>query len=148
MDKKIQTKIVKVKLENSKVIDLPIIKSTMGPDVIDVRELYEDTGYLTYDPGFLSTGSCESKITFIDGEKGILLHRGYTIEDLAKHADFMEVSYLLLYGELPNPKQKQKISIPKISKNRTIKRLNLVISLLDVLSQSQQLSRLPFNQNM
>ena len=108
MDKKIQTKIVKVKLENSKVIDLPIIKSTMGPDVIDVRELYEDTGYLTYDPGFLSTGSCESKITFIDGEKGILLHRGYTIEDLAKHADFMEVSYLLLYGELPNAKQKQK----------------------------------------
>ena len=108
MDKKIQTKIVKVKLENSKVIDLPIIKSTIGPDVIDVRELYEDTGYLTYDPGFLSTGSCESKITFIDGEKGILLHRGYAIEDLAKHADFMEVSYLLLYGELPNAKQKQK----------------------------------------
>ena len=108
MDKKIQTKIAKVRLENSKVIDLPIIKSTMGPDVIDVRELYEDTGYLTYDPGFLSTGSCESKITFIDGEKGILLHRGYAIEDLAKHADFMEVSYLLLYGELPNAKQKQK----------------------------------------
>ena len=108
MDKKIQTKIVKVKLENSKVIDLPIIKSTMGPDVIDVRELYEDTGYLTYDPGFLSTGSCESKITFIDGEKGLLLHRGYAIEDLAKHADFMEVSYLLLYGELPNKNQKQK----------------------------------------
>ena len=108
MDKKIQTKIAKVKLENSKVIDLPIIKSTMGPDVIDVRELFEDTGYLTYDPGFLSTGSCESKITFIDGEKGILLHRGYAIEDLAKHADFMEVSYLLLYGELPNAKQKQK----------------------------------------
>ena len=108
MDKKIQKKIVKVKLENNKVIDLPIIKSTMGPDVIDVRELYVDSGYLTYDPGFLSTGSCESKITFIDGEKGILLHRGYTIEDLAKHADFMEVSYLLLYGELPNAKQKQK----------------------------------------
>ena len=108
MDKKIQKKIVKVKLENNKVIDLPTIKSTMGPDVIDVRELYKDTGYLTYDPGFLSTGSCESKITFIDGEKGILLHRGYTIEDLAKHADFMEVSYLLLYGELPNAKQKQK----------------------------------------
>ena len=108
MDKKIQKKIVKVKLENNKVIDLPIIKSTMGPDVIDVRELYVDSGYLTYDPGFLSTGSCESKITFIDGEKGILLHRGYTIEDLAKHADFMEVSYLLLYGELPNAKQKKK----------------------------------------
>ena len=108
MDKKIQKKVVKVQLENKKVIELPVIESSMGPDVIDVRELYKETGYFTYDPGFLSTGSCESKITFIDGEKGILLHRGYAIEDLAKHADFMEVSYLLLYGELPNAKQKQK----------------------------------------
>ena len=108
MDKKIQKKVVKVQLENKKVIELPVIKSSMGPDVIDVRELYKETGYFTYDPGFLSTGSCESKITFIDGEKGLLLHRGYAIEDLAKHADFMEVSYLLLYGELPNAKQKQK----------------------------------------
>ena len=108
MDKKIQKKVVKVQLENKKVIELPVIKSSMGPDVIDVRELYKETGYFTYDPGFLSTGSCESKITFIDGEKGLLLHRGYAIEDLAKHADFMEVSYLLLYGELPNKNQKQK----------------------------------------
>ena len=108
MDKKIQKKVVKVQLENKKVIELPVIKSSMGPDVIDVRELYKETGYFTYDPGFLSTGSCESKITFIDGEKGLLLHRGYSIEDLAKHADFMEVSYLLLYGELPNKNQKQK----------------------------------------
>tara|TARA_B100001013_G_scaffold261675_1_gene164316 strand:- start:389 stop:1693 length:1305 start_codon:yes stop_codon:yes gene_type:complete len=108
MDKKIHKKFVVVKLENNKTINLPIIKSTMGPDVIDVRALYKDTGYLTYDPGFLSTGSCESKITFIDGEKGILLHRGYTIEDLAKHADFMEVAYLLLYGELPNVRKKKK----------------------------------------
>jgi len=108
MDKKIQKKVVKVQLENKKVIELPLIKSSMGPDVIDVRELYKETGYFTYDPGFLSTGSCESKITFIDGEKGLLLHRGYAIEDLAKHADFMEVSYLLLYGELPNKNQKQK----------------------------------------
>ena len=107
MDKKIQKKVVKVQLENKKVIELPVIKSSMGPDVIDVRELYKETGYFTYDPGFLSTGSCESKITFIDGEKGLLLHRGYTIEDLAKHADFMEVSYLLLYGKLPNKNQKQ-----------------------------------------
>ena len=108
MDKKIQKKVVKVQLENKKVIELPVIQSSMGPDVIDVRELYKETGYFTYDPGFLSTGSCESKITFIDGEKGLLLHRGYSIEDLAKHADFMEVSYLLLYGELPNKNQKQK----------------------------------------
>ena len=108
MDKKIQKKVVKVQLENKKVIELHVIKSSMGPDVIDVRELYKETGYFTYDPGFLSTGSCESKITFIDGEKGLLLHRGYAIEDLAKHADFMEVSYLLLYGELPNKNQKQK----------------------------------------
>ena len=108
MDKKIQKRVVKVQLDNKKVIELPVIKSSMGPDVIDVRELYKETGYFTYDPGFLSTGSCESKITFIDGEKGLLLHRGYAIEDLAKHADFMEVSYLLLYGELPNKNQKQK----------------------------------------
>ena len=108
MDKKIQKKVVKVQLDNKKVIELPVIQSSMGPDVIDVRELYKETGYFTYDPGFLSTGSCESKITFIDGEKGLLLHRGYAIEDLAKHADFMEVSYLLLYGELPNKNQKQK----------------------------------------
>ena len=108
MDKKIQKKVVKIQFDNKKVIELPVIKSSMGPDVIDVRELYRDTGYFTYDPGFLSTGSCESKITFIDGEKGLLLHRGYAIEDLAKHADFMEVSYLLLYGELPNKNQKQK----------------------------------------
>ena len=108
MDKKIQKKVVKIQLDNKKVIELPVIESSMGPDVIDVRELYKETGYFTYDPGFLSTGSCESKITFIDGEKGLLLHRGYAIEDLAKHADFMEVSYLLLYGELPNKNQKQK----------------------------------------
>ena len=107
MDKKIQKKVVKIQLDNKKVIELPVIESSMGPDVIDVRELYKETGYFTYDPGFLSTGSCESKITFIDGEKGLLLHRGYTIEDLAKHADFMEVSYLLLYGKLPNKNQKQ-----------------------------------------
>ena len=108
MKKKKQKKVVKIQLDNKKVIELPVIKSSMGPDVIDVRELYKETGYFTYDPGFLSTGSCESKITFIDGEKGLLLHRGYAIEDLAKHADFMEVSYLLLYGELPNKNQKQK----------------------------------------
>ncbi len=107
MDKKVNKKI-EILLSNNKKIQLPIIESTEGPDVIDVRNLYKETGYFTFDPGFLSTGSCVSKITFIDGNKGTLLHSGYTIEDLAKHADFMEVSYLLLHGELPNIKQKEK----------------------------------------
>ena len=83
-------------------IDLPTIKGTLGPSAIDVSQLYNDTGYFTYDPGFMSTASCSSGITFIDGEEGVLLHRGYSIEDLAQNASFMEVSYLLIYGELPN----------------------------------------------
>ena len=88
--------------------DLPVIEGSTGPDVIDVRRLYADTGCFTYDPGFTSTGSCESKITFIDGEKGILRYRGYQIDELAEKSDFMEVCYLLLYGELPLPAQKKK----------------------------------------
>jgi citrate synthase len=76
--------------------------------VIDVRKLYTDHGFFTYDPGFTSTGSCESGITYIDGEQGILLHRGYPIQELAEHSDFMEVCYLLLEGELPTPEQKAK----------------------------------------
>ena len=107
MDKKVNKKI-EISLSNNKKIQLPIIESTEGPDVLDVRALYKESGYFTFDPGYLSTGSCESKITFIDGGKGILLHRGYTIEDLAKHADFMEVAYLLLHGDLPNIKEKEK----------------------------------------
>ncbi len=91
-----------------KSYDLPLISGSTGPKVIDVRKLYTDTGHFTYDPGFTSTGSCESKITYIDGDEGILMHRGYAIEDLAEHADFMEVCYLLLNGELPNPGQKTK----------------------------------------
>ena len=91
-----------------KSYELPILKGTLGPDVIDVRKLYAETGCFTYDPGFTSTGSCESKITFIDGEKGILLYRGYPIDVLAEQSDFMEVCYLLLYGELPTPGQKKK----------------------------------------
>jgi citrate synthase len=89
-------------------LELPVITGTTGPGVIDVRRLYADTDHFTYDPGFTSTGSCESKITFIDGEKGILLYRGYPIEELAEDATFMEVCYLLLYGELPDQKQSQK----------------------------------------
>ncbi len=88
--------------------ELPVLKGTLGPDVIDVRKLYEDTRCFTYDPGYTSTGSCESKITFIDGEEGILLYRGYPIDVLAEQSDFMEVCYLLLYGDLPSAKQKEK----------------------------------------
>ncbi len=90
--------------------ELPILTGTLGPDVIDVRKLYGETGCFTYDPGFTSTGSCESKITYIDGEKGVLLYRGYPIDVLAEQSDFTEVSYLLLYGELPTPEQKRKFS--------------------------------------
>jgi citrate synthase len=86
--------------------ELPIIDGSEGPSVMDVRKFYADTQMFTYDPGFTSTGSCESKITYIDGEKGVLLHRGYRIEDLAEHSDFMDVCSLLLYGELPDAKQK------------------------------------------
>ncbi len=83
----------------------PVLEGTLGPKVIDIRKLYGDTGYFTYDPGYMSTGSCESKITFIDGDEGVLLHRGYPIAELAEHSDFMEVAYLLLHGELPTEVQ-------------------------------------------
>jgi citrate synthase len=89
-----------------KKIDLPVLNGTVGPSVVDVRKLYAETGHFTYDPGYTSTGSCESKITYIDGDAGLLMHRGYKIEDLAEHCDFMEVCYLLLKGDLPNPAQK------------------------------------------
>ena len=88
-------------------VTLPLIDGTEGPPVIDIRGLYAETGYFTYDPGFVATGSCESKITFIDGDAGILLHRGYPIDELAKNSDFLEVCYLLLYGELPTAEQKE-----------------------------------------
>ena len=94
--------------QSKKAINLPLLPGTLGPKVIDVRKLYAETGMFTYDPGYTSTGSCESKITFIDGDEGVLLHRGYPIEELAEKSDFMEVCYLLLYGELPNPAQKAK----------------------------------------
>jgi citrate synthase len=83
--------------------EFPVLKGTLGPEVIDVRKLYGQTGMFTYDPGFTSTASCSSKITFIDGDEGVLLHRGYTIEDLAKNSSFLEVAYLILKGELPKP---------------------------------------------
>ncbi|WGM38786.1 citrate synthase [Caulobacter sp. NIBR1757] len=82
--------------------DLPILKGTTGPDVMDVRKFYADSDLFTFDPGFTSTASCESKITFIDGDAGILLHRGYPIDQLVEKSSFLEVCYLLLHGELPN----------------------------------------------
>ena len=85
--------------------ELPVRKGTLGPDVIDITTLYAETGHFTYDPSFTSTASCESKITFIDGDKGILLYRGYPIDQLAEHGTFMETCYLLLYGELPTKEQ-------------------------------------------
>ena len=93
--------------DGSPSMELPIYKGTIGPDVVDIRKLYAQTGRFTYDPGFLSTASCESKITYIDGDKGELLYRGYPIEQLAENCDFLETCYLLLKGELPNPQQKK-----------------------------------------
>ena len=85
---------------------LAMRSGTLGPDVIDVTTLYKQGGVFTYDPGFSSTASCESKITYIDGDEGILLHRGYPIDQLAERGDFLETCYLLLYGELPTPREK------------------------------------------
>ena len=88
--------------------DFDVMSGTLGPDVIDIRKLYGATDQFTYDPGFTSTASCESKITFIDGEQGILLHRGYPIDQLAENSDFLETCYLLLNGELPDTGQRDK----------------------------------------
>jgi len=88
-----------------KTIELPMFTPTAGPDVIDIRKLYGQAGVFTYDPGFTSTASCDSTITFIDGDEGVLTHRGYEIGDLAEKSHYLEVCYLLLYGELPSPKQ-------------------------------------------
>ena len=87
-------------------VELPVYHGNVGPDVIDIRKLYAQTGMFTYDPGFLSTASCQSAITYIDGDKGELLYRGYPIEQLATNCDFLETCHLLLYGELPNAAQK------------------------------------------
>jgi len=92
----------------AKPVELPVLKGTLGPDVIDIRKLYGGSGVFTYDPGFTSTAACSSKITFIDGDEGILLHRGYSIEELATKSDYLEVCYLILNGELPNSGQRDK----------------------------------------
>jgi citrate synthase len=91
-----------------KNLDLPVYGGTIGPDVFDIRSLYGKTGMFTYDPGFMSTAACASKITYIDGDEGLLLYRGYPIEQLATNCDFLEVCYLLLNGELPKAEEKQK----------------------------------------
>ena len=85
-----------------KTVELPVLRGVSGPEVVDIRKLYAEADVFTYDPGFTSTASCESKITFIDGDAGILLHRGYPINELAEQSSFLEVCYLLLHGELPN----------------------------------------------
>ncbi len=95
-----------LKLPDGRSLDFPVMSGTIGPDVVDIRKLYAQSGMFTYDPGFLSTASCNSAITYIDGDAGVLLYRGYPIEQLAQHCDFLEVCYLLLNGELPNRGQK------------------------------------------
>ncbi len=88
-------------------IDLPVYEGSVGPDVIDIRKLYGQTGMFTYDPGFLSTAACQSAITYIDGDKGELRYRGYPIEQLATQCDYLDVCHLLLNGELPNTQEKK-----------------------------------------
>jgi citrate synthase len=108
MDKKATNRKTITATDNvtGKSIDMPLLDGTIGPQVVDIRRLYSDLGHFTFDPGYTATGSCESKITYIDGDIGELLYRGYPIEQLAEKSDFMEVCYLLLYGELPTRDQK------------------------------------------
>src|ERR1700679_1790361 len=91
----------------NKVFELPVMGGSVGPNVVDIRKLYGQADIFTYDPGFPSTASCESDITYIDGDQGILLYRGYSIDQLAEHSNFLEVCFLLLHGELPTEQQKK-----------------------------------------
>ncbi|MEZ0261836.1 MAG: citrate synthase [Alphaproteobacteria bacterium] len=93
--------------ETGKSFELPVLDGSVGPRVIDIRKLYAETGMFTYDPGFTSTAACDSGLTYIDGDKGVLLHRGYSIKELALKSDFLEVCHLLLYGELPSVQEKK-----------------------------------------
>lgn len=108
-------------IDNStgKELELPLRRSTLGPAAVDITSLYREFGYLTYDPGFMSTASCRSSITYIDGQEGVLLYRGYPIEQLAEQSNYMEVVYLLLYGDLPNAQQINDFS-SSITKNTMI----------------------------
>lgn len=96
---------INITTHDGRTSEVPRISPTHGPDVADVRSLYNDVGLFTYDPGFATTASCKSGITFIDGDEGVLLYRGYPIEQLAEHSNYLEVCYLLMYGELPTPEQ-------------------------------------------
>lgn len=97
---------IKLELEGKETLELPVLKGTLGHDVVDIRAFTKGTEMFTFDPGFVSTASCESKITFIDGDKGQLYYRGYPIEQLAEHSDYLETCYLLIYGELPSAEEK------------------------------------------
>ena len=110
--------------ETGQSFEIPVLKGTEGPNVLDIRTLYKETGMFTYDPGFTSTASCDSSITYIDGHKGILRHRGYDIKDLATNSDFLEVCYLLLHSELPSQEDKSKFE--KVIMNHTMLHEQLV----------------------
>ena len=101
------SKSIQVAIEGKETLELPVLEGTLGNDVVDIRTFTKGTGMFTFDPGFVSTASCESKITFIDGDKGQLYYRGYPIEQLAEHSDYLETCYLLIYGELPTAEQKE-----------------------------------------
>jgi len=107
MNKDNKTKSATITIDGQSV-ECPMVDGSVGPSVIDIRKLYAQTGHFTLDPGFTSTAACHSKITYIDGEEGTLLYRGYPIDELALNSDFMEVAYLLLFGELPNAAEKEK----------------------------------------
>ena len=98
-------KLYLVNAAGERIHEMPVLKGSIGPDVLDIRRLYQDTGYFTYDPGFTSTASCASNLTYIDGDAGVLLHGGYSIQDLAEHSSFLEVAYMLLHGGLPDKKE-------------------------------------------
>lgn len=98
---------IKVEIAGKEPLELPVLKGTLGNEVVDIRTFTKGSGMFTFDPGFVSTASCESKITFIDGDKGYLYYRGYPIEQLAEQGDYLETCYLLIYGELPNAEQKK-----------------------------------------
>ena len=104
-----QPKKALLKLPDGREIHLPLINGTLGPDVVDITSLFKSANIFTFDPGFTSTGSCKSSITYIDGDNGTLLHRGYRIEDLAEKSSFLETAYLLMYGSLPNATQSKEL---------------------------------------
>src|SRR5512145_693036 len=105
MESKLRAKPAATLLIENKRVELPVYGAVAGPDVVDIRKLYGDGGVFTFDPGYTSTASCESQITYIDGDEGVLLYRGYPIEQLAERSSFTEVCYLLMNGELPAPQQ-------------------------------------------